>query len=180
MYTLMFSVARSCVGLPILVETRGNKAEQQQKEDNHTRDKIHAIGTVVAPDAESVLAVVHRHANLDSIGSAVGIAEALAAQVTIAVPSSVQSDAHPLLARAETVDGEAADPDAHELVVTFDAPSVDCVAPVGVVQTPTPLVVVDHDKSDDLATPPMPPWSTTMPAGQRRSLVDCWHRWLTD
>jgi nanoRNase/pAp phosphatase (c-di-AMP/oligoRNAs hydrolase) len=127
--------------------------EQNSNRNKSLTDEIRYVQSAqsLLRDAELVLVVVHCHADFDSIGSAVGIAETLAAKVTIAVPSSVQSDARPLLAGAETVDGDAADPSAHELVVTVDAPSADRVAPVEVVQTPTPLVVVDHHEPGDLA-----------------------------
>ena len=102
-------------------------------------------------DAESVLVAVHQHADLDSTGSAVGLADTLPASVTVAVPSAVQQDARPLLDRVETVEGSQARPEAYDLAVVVDTPSVERVEASGLRDAATPLVVVDHHEPDDLA-----------------------------
>jgi len=102
-------------------------------------------------DAESVLVAVHQHADLDSTGSAVGLADTLPASVTVAVPSAVQQDARPLLDRVETVEGSQATPEAYDLVIVVDTPSVERVEAGGLRDTATPLVVIDHHEPDDLA-----------------------------
>lgn len=104
----------------------------------------------VLREAETVLVVVHRHADLDSVGSAIGLAETLPATVTIAVPSSVEPDAGALLERGETVDGDDADPEAYDLTVVVDTPSSDKVQPVDVLDTETRLLLVDHHDPDNL------------------------------
>ena len=101
-------------------------------------------------DAESILVVVHQHADLDSVGSAIGLAETLPATVTIAVPSSVKPDARTVLERVETVDGDNADPDTYDLSVVVDTPSTDRIELVDVTNTEMPLLLVDHHDPDDL------------------------------
>ena len=101
-------------------------------------------------DAESILVVVHQHADLDSVGSAIGLAETLPATVTIAVPSSVKPDARTVLERVETVDGDNADPGTYDLSVVVDTPSADRIQPVDVTNTETPLLLIDHHDPDDL------------------------------
>lgn len=103
-------------------------------------------------DATSVLAVVHTHADPDSVGSALALAASLDVDVQIGVPGSVKANARPLLELAE--DSIVADPDPSEydVIVVLDAPTADRVSPIDVTTDSEALIVVDHHSSGDLAT----------------------------
>lgn len=100
-------------------------------------------------ERSKVLVVTHRQADLDAVGSAVGLAATLDGTVEIAIPGSVDDDAEPLLAGQPVV----SNPDlaAYDLVVVVDAPSSDRVAPYDPIAADTPFVLVDHHERDDLS-----------------------------
>ncbi len=99
----------------------------------------------------ALLAVVHAHADMDSVGSAVGLTRTLDCPVTVGVPGSVKASARPLLTDdLGVVERESIDPGAYDAVVVLDAPSGDRIAPVDVRDADT-VLVVDHHEPDDLA-----------------------------
>jgi len=103
-------------------------------------------------DSSEIAAVVHTHADLDAVGSAVGLFHTLDSAVTVVTPGGVQSTAATLL----DVCGVVADPDpqldAHDLLVIVDAPSRDRIAACDPIAAVPPCVVVDHHDSGDLQT----------------------------
>lgn len=100
----------------------------------------------VLKQAKDPLLATHRHADRDSLGSAVGLAGALDVDATICTPDGIAKPAQPLVTDGETIE----DPDVttHDVVVVLDAPSTDRIAPVD--PGKTDLVVVDHHSPDDL------------------------------
>lgn len=102
----------------------------------------------ILSDSSRVLLVPHAHADVDAVGSAVGLAATLDGEVAIARPDSVDSDAETLLDGSHVV----ADPemDEYDLVVVVDAPSRDRIAPHDPVAAGVPYVVIDHHESGDL------------------------------
>lgn len=99
-------------------------------------------------ESEQVVVIVHRHADLDSVGAAVGLATTLEAHVDIATPSSVAGSADRLLNGQSVV----SDPDlgAYDLQIVVDAPSRQRITPIDPTTTDTPLLVIDHHEPDDL------------------------------
>jgi len=99
-------------------------------------------------DSEQVVVIIHRHADLDSVGAAVGLATTLESHVDIATPSSVAGSADRLLKGQSIV----SDPDlgAYDLQIVVDAPSRQRIAPVDPTTTDTPLLVIDHHEPGDL------------------------------
>jgi nanoRNase/pAp phosphatase (c-di-AMP/oligoRNAs hydrolase) len=99
-------------------------------------------------DSERIVVIVHRHADLDSVGAAVGLATTLEGHVDIATPSSVAGSADRLL------DGQSVvtDPDlaGYDLQIVVDAPSRQRIAPIDPTTTETPLLVIDHHEPGDL------------------------------
>lgn len=97
--------------------------------------------------SERTIVITHRHADVDAIGSAMGLAATLEA-VEIATPGGVQSEADVLLDDDFLID--APDLESYDLQVVVDAPTSQRIAPVE--PTPkTPLVVVDHHERGDIA-----------------------------
>jgi len=96
-----------------------------------------------------ILIIPHTHADLDAIGSAVGLAETLDSEVTIAKPDGIQSNAAKLLGN----DGLHPDPrlDDYDLLVVVDAPSRARIAPYDPIAASPPCLVVDHHEPGDLA-----------------------------
>ncbi len=98
--------------------------------------------------SERVVAITHTHADLDTVGSTVGIAATLDARVDIATPDGVKPEA------TELLDGQSvvSDPglDSYDLQVVVDAPSQRRIAPLDPVTGDTPLVVIDHHEPGDL------------------------------
>jgi nanoRNase/pAp phosphatase (c-di-AMP/oligoRNAs hydrolase) len=107
-----------------------------------------AISVLAA--SSDVLVITHTHADLDSVGSAVGLAETLDATVTIATPGSVQSNAATLLEDYDVV--SEPNLDAYDLVVVVDAPSRQRIAPLDPLAASPPCLVVDHHEPGDLQT----------------------------
>ena len=109
--------------------------------------------TSLLHEAESVLAVVHRRADVDSVGSAVGLEESISASVTVAVPSSVRADSEALLSCAEEVERDESEVELSEydVVVVLDAPTEDRISPINVSQTDAPVILIDHHTPSDLA-----------------------------
>ena len=97
---------------------------------------------------DRIVVVVHAHADLDSVGSAVALATALDSSVDVATPSSVKSKAGALLERVPVV----SDPDlsSYDLQVVVDAPSRQRVSPLDPAENDVPLVLIDHHEPDDL------------------------------
>ncbi|QLH83772.1 DHH family phosphoesterase [Halosimplex pelagicum] len=103
-------------------------------------------------DSAKIAVVVHTHADLDAIGSAVGLATTVDAEGTIVTPGSVQSAAATLLETCDvTVDSDA-HLDAYDLSVVVDAPSQERIAPSDPVAAAPPCAVIDHHDPDDLQT----------------------------
>jgi nanoRNase/pAp phosphatase (c-di-AMP/oligoRNAs hydrolase) len=99
-------------------------------------------------DHDSLLLVTHRHADRDSLGSAIALDETLDADTTICTPDGVAKSAQPLLeGRTVITVPELADYDA---VVVIDTPSLDGIAPIDPTDAATELYLVDHHTRGDL------------------------------
>lgn len=115
-----------------------------------TQEDVEAVVDLLQ-GAETVLVVVHTHADADSAGSALAVNAGLDKSVDIATPSSVKANARPLL---ELSDGELLDdPVANEYDVTIvvDAPTSDRIGSVDVLGAETSLVLIDHHLEGDLS-----------------------------
>ena len=99
-------------------------------------------------ESERIITVVHNHADLDSVGAAVGFAATLATGSDIATPGSVAGSADRLLRDQSVV----TDPelDAYDLQIVVDAPSRQRIEPIDPTTTDTPLLLVDHHSPDNL------------------------------
>ena len=96
---------------------------------------------------DSPVLVTHRHADRDSLGSAIGLRELLG-RGTICTPDGV---AHPAQSLLETFDIDPITRPTevtHDAVVVLDAPSVERIAPVD----PTLPILIDHHEPDNLAS----------------------------
>lgn len=100
--------------------------------------------------SDQTLVITHTHADLDTVGSAVGLATTLPHSVEIATPDGVQAEAQTLLEGYPVVE----DPDlsSYDLHVVVDAPSEQRIKPLGPDAEQTPLVVIDHHEPADLQT----------------------------
>ncbi|WP_435366141.1 DHH family phosphoesterase [Haloarchaeobius sp. DYHT-AS-18] len=99
-------------------------------------------------NSSRVLVVTHRQADMDAVGSAVGLAESLDADVEIGTPDGVKANARPLLdGQRVTTDPEL---EAYDLVVVVDAPSTDRIAPCDPTAASTPYLFLDHHEPADL------------------------------
>jgi len=100
--------------------------------------------------SERIVVITHTHADLDTVGSAVGIAATLDTTVDIATPDGVKPEP------AELLDGQSvvSDPDldSYDLQIVVDAPSQRRIAPLDPVAGDTPLAVIDHHEPGDLRT----------------------------
>lgn len=98
--------------------------------------------------SDSIIILVHSHADLDSVGSAVGLATTLDSTVDIAKPSTLQSDAASLLEKTAVV----SDPDleSYDLQIVVDAPSRQRISPLDPTDNEVPLLLIDHHEPDDL------------------------------
>jgi nanoRNase/pAp phosphatase (c-di-AMP/oligoRNAs hydrolase) len=96
--------------------------------------------------ADAPVLVVHRHADRDSLGAALGLAQLLDQRATVCVPEAVAAPAQPLLDGRDIV--ETVDASEHDLMVVLDAPSSDRIRPVDPFE---PLVVIDHHAPGDLS-----------------------------
>jgi len=99
-------------------------------------------------NSDRLVVIVHAHADLDSIGSAVAIAKTVDAAVDIALPPSVQADAEALLADVAVV----SDPDltTYDAQIVVDAPSSQRIGPLDPTTNEVPLLVVDHHTPGNL------------------------------
>lgn len=99
-------------------------------------------------ESERTLVITHTHADLDTIGSAVGVATTLPHPVEIATPNGVQAEARRLLEGYPAVE----DPDlsSYDLHVVVDAPSEQRIEPLSPDAEQTPFVVIDHHEPADL------------------------------
>jgi nanoRNase/pAp phosphatase (c-di-AMP/oligoRNAs hydrolase) len=102
---------------------------------------------------ESVLIVTHTHADLDTLGSAIGLAQAFPGAARIVIPDGVQRRAKRL---PQTLDIDLTTPEevniaTTDCVVVVDAPSTDRVAPITIDDRVGEVVVIDHHEPDDLA-----------------------------
>lgn len=97
---------------------------------------------------DAVLLVTHRHADRDSIGSAIGLDQALDTDTTVCTPSGIKASAKPLVQGLSTV----TDPElsAYDAVVVLDSPSLDRIAPVDPTEVAAELYLVDHHTRSDL------------------------------
>lgn len=97
---------------------------------------------------DPVLLVTHRHADRDSLGSAISLDEALAADTTVCTPDGIKASAKPLVESIPTV----TDPDvsAYDGVVVLDSPSLDRIAPVDPNGGESELYLIDHHTNGDL------------------------------
>jgi len=100
----------------------------------------------------SFLIVVHAHADLDALGSAIGLARLLDGPARVVVPDGIQSRAGRLpdelgvtLHDPSVVAGATED-----CLVVVDAPSTDRIDPVSVDHA-ADVVVIDHHEPRDLA-----------------------------
>lgn len=103
-------------------------------------------------DHASVLVVVHVQADLDALGSALGLALSLDAESTVVVPGGVKERAG-RLPQALAVDLHAPDDvsvETADCVVVVDASSAERIAPVSVETATGDVVVVDHHEPGDL------------------------------
>jgi phosphoesterase RecJ-like protein len=97
---------------------------------------------------DRVLVITHTHADLDSVGSAVGLAITLDATVEIATPSDVTAGAAALLDDYPVV--AEPDLDTYDIHIVVDAPSAERIAPLDPTATDVPLVDIDHHEPADL------------------------------
>jgi len=96
---------------------------------------------------DSPVLVTHRHADRDTLGSAIGLQELLG-RGTICTPDGVARPAQSLL---ETFDIDPVTRPAevtHDAIVVLDAPSAERIAPVD----PSSPILVDHHEPDNLAS----------------------------
>ncbi len=99
-------------------------------------------------ESERTVVIVHNHADLDSVGAAVGLATTLEGHVDIATPGSVAGSADCLLdGQSVVTDPELA---GYDLSIVVDAPSQQRIAPIDPTTSDTPLLVIDHHERDDL------------------------------
>ena len=76
---------------------------------------------------EQPLLVTHRHADRDSVGSALGLAALLDSSATVYTPDGVAAPAQPLLEDSTTTTNP--DLSAHDAMVVLDAPSAERILP---------------------------------------------------
>lgn len=96
---------------------------------------------------DSPVLVTHRHADRDSLGSAIGLRELLG-RGTICTPDGVARPAQSLLEAFEIDPITRPTEVTHDAIVVLDAPSVERIAPVD----PTSPILVDHHELDNLAS----------------------------
>ena len=111
----------------------------------------------------SSVLVVHAHADLDAVGSAVGLAETLDGAASVVAPDGVKTRARRL---AEELPVDLRRPDdvslaAADCVVVLDAPSSDRIAPVDVGEVRGDLVLLDHHERGDLVDAATTAWVDT-------------------
>ena len=112
---------------------------------------------------ESVALVVHAHADLDAVGSALGLAAALDAETRVVAPDGVKTRARRL---ADELAVELRGPDDADLaaadsVVVLDAPASDRIAPVDLAAATGDVVLLDHHERGDLAEAATTAWVET-------------------
>jgi len=110
-------------------------------------DIIAALDDCTAP-----LVVTHTHADLDTVGSAIGLVEALDGNAQVVLPDSVVPAAKQLVDQVSTptVAATAAKPEQADAVVVVDTPSTDRVALVEVNGLNRPVMLIDHHETGDL------------------------------
>ncbi|PHQ43986.1 hypothetical protein Z052_01225 [Halorubrum sp. C191] len=96
---------------------------------------------------KSPVLVTHRHADRDSLGSAIGLRELLG-QGTICTPDGVARPAQSLLETFDIDPVTRPTKVAHDAIVVLDAPSAERIAPVD----PSSPILVDHHEPDNLAS----------------------------
>ncbi|MFB6103198.1 MAG: bifunctional oligoribonuclease/PAP phosphatase NrnA [Haloplanus sp.] len=107
----------------------------------------------VLDDHTSFSLVVHAHADLDTLGAAIGLGQALDGQSRIIAPDGVQRRARRLPdelgvhLQSPTDDAVSAT----DCLVVVDAPSADRIAPVSVADSTGDVIVIDHHEPADLA-----------------------------
>ena len=96
---------------------------------------------------DSPVLVTHRHADRDTLGSAIGLRELLG-RGTICTPDGVARPAQSLLETFDIDPITRPTEVTHDAVVVLDAPSVERIAPVD----PSSPILVDHHEPDNLAS----------------------------
>jgi nanoRNase/pAp phosphatase (c-di-AMP/oligoRNAs hydrolase) len=104
----------------------------------------------ILTEAQRILIVSHRHADLDSLGSAKGLLEALPSETDIYLPDGVASAAKPLLSGEEYHEPPKAA--AYDVIVVVDAPSWERVAPLSEPSEDTSTVLIDHHTTGTIET----------------------------
>ncbi|WP_267643701.1 DHH family phosphoesterase [Haloarchaeobius amylolyticus] len=100
-------------------------------------------------DDEPVTIVAHARADLDAVGSAIGLADALPGDCRVVLPDGATRQAARLGDDPVVVDDDSTTAAGATIVV--DAPSTARIAPFDVTAGEGPLVVFDHHEADDLA-----------------------------
>jgi len=100
----------------------------------------------------SYLFVLHRHADIDTVGAAIGFRDALEGSSRIVAPDGVQTQARGLLEELEVKLYEPTEVNvvAADCLVIVDAPSTDRIAPVSPESAAGDVVVIDHHERGDL------------------------------
>ena len=99
-------------------------------------------------ESDQTVVITHSHADLDSVGAAVGLAATVDGTVDVAIPTNVKSNAEPLLEHCTVV--ENPELSAYDLQVVVDAPSTERIAPLDPTGNEIPLIVFDHHEPADL------------------------------
>lgn len=97
-------------------------------------------------NAETPLFVTHRHADRDSLGSAIGLRTALGRGMVCA-PDGVSAAAQSLFKVTDSNLLVDPDPTEFDTIVVLDAPSVNRIAPID----PAEPVLIDHHERGDLS-----------------------------
>lgn len=113
----------------------------------------------VLDGATRLLVAPHAHADVDALGSAVGLATSHPGEAVVAEPDVAES-ARPLLAEAEVATDATPDPAAFDAVAVVDTSARDRVdyLDLGTVPEAVPLVVVDHHEPGDLVADAAASW----------------------
>jgi nanoRNase/pAp phosphatase (c-di-AMP/oligoRNAs hydrolase) len=100
-------------------------------------------------DSTRILIIPHAHADLDAIGSALGLAKTLDSEVAIARPDGIQSNAANLLESDDLLPDPCLDN--YDLLIVVDAPSRARIAPYDPIAASPRCIVIDHHEPGDVA-----------------------------
>lgn len=109
------------------------------------------IGNELAESTKTAV-VVHTHADLDAVGSAVGLAATLDSETMVVTPGGVQSSAASLLDACDVQTDADPTLETYDLSVVVDAPSRERIAPCDPIAAAPPCIVLDHHDPGDLQT----------------------------